>query len=58
MPSKVARGFVENTRAYFAEKNAIKRDLIAAQKLNALREFQGPRDKKLRLIDVKEMFEQ
>ena len=34
------------------------RDEIAARQLQALREYQGPRDKKLRVHDVKEMFEQ
>jgi hypothetical protein len=43
-------------RAYFAEQNAIKRDEIAARQLHALREHQGPREKKLRLADLIEMF--
>ena len=34
----------------------IKRDGIAVRQLRALREHQGPRDKKPRLSDVKEMF--
>jgi hypothetical protein len=52
LPPAVARRFVEDMRAYFAEKNAIKRDEIAARQLHALRQHQGPRDKKLRLSDV------
>jgi hypothetical protein len=44
--------------AYFAAgHDTIKKDGIAAQQLHALREYLGPRDKKLRLTDVKEMFE-
>jgi hypothetical protein len=43
-------------RAYFAEENPIKRDGIAVRQLRPLREHQGPREKKLRLSDVKEMF--
>jgi hypothetical protein len=45
-------------RAYFAEENPIKRDGIAVRQLRALRDHQGPREKKLRLSDVKEMFAQ
>jgi hypothetical protein len=39
--------------AFFAEKNAIKADAIAAQHLHALRQHYAG---KLRLTDVKEMF--
>jgi hypothetical protein len=45
-------------RAFFAEENQIKRDEVAAPQLHALKEHQGPREKKLRLSDVKTMFEQ
>jgi hypothetical protein len=42
-------------RAYFAEKNAVKRDEIAARQLHAPRQqYTG----KLWLSDVREMFEQ
>jgi hypothetical protein len=58
LPPAVARAFVEDMRASFAEENHIKRDGIAVRQLRALREHQGPREKKLRLSDVKEMFEQ
>ena len=58
LPMEVAKAFVKDMRAYFAEPNAIKRDEIAARQLHALREYQGPREKKLRVHDVKEMFEQ
>ena len=58
LPPAVARAFVDDMRAYFAEENPIKRDGIAVRQLRALREHQGPREKKLRLSDVKEMFEQ
>ncbi len=54
-PAAVARRFVDDLRAYFAEPNAIKRDEIAARQLHALKQhYRG----KLRLFDVKEMFEQ
>jgi hypothetical protein len=43
-------------KAFFAEENPIQRDGIAVRQLRSLREHHGPRDKKLRLCDVKEMF--
>jgi hypothetical protein len=58
LPPDVARAFVDDMRAYFAEENPIKRDGIAVRQLRALREHQGPREKKLRLSDVKELFSQ
>jgi hypothetical protein len=56
LPPDVAHAFVDDMRAYFAEENPIKRDGIAVRQLRALREHQGPREKKLRLSDVKAMF--
>lgn len=56
LPPDVARAFVDDMRAYFAEENPIKRDGIAVRQLRALREHQGPREKPLRLTDVKVMF--
>jgi hypothetical protein len=58
LPLNVAMAFVKDMRAYHAEPNAIKRDEIASRQLHALRGYQGPREKKLRVHDVKEMFEQ
>jgi hypothetical protein len=43
-------------KAFFAEEDRYKQDEIAVRQLRALRDHQGPRDKKLRLRDVKEMF--
>jgi hypothetical protein len=57
LPLNVAMAFVKDMRAFHAEPNAIKRDEIAARQLHALRGFRRPRDKKLRVHDVKEMFE-
>ena len=57
LPAQVAKAFAKDMRAFHAEANAIKRDEIASRQLHALREFQGPRDKKLRIHDIKEMFE-
>jgi hypothetical protein len=58
LPPPVARAFVKDMRAFFAEENAIKRDEIAARQLSALRPYNPPRAKKLRLSDVHEMFRQ
>ena len=53
LPPAVARAFVKDMRAFLAEKNAIKRDVIAARQLHALKQhYTG----KLRLSDVHEMF--
>ena len=58
LPMQVAKQFVKDMRAFHAEPNAIKRDEIAARQLHALRAYQGLCEKKLRVHDVKEMFEQ
>jgi len=55
LPIAVARRFVEDLRAFHAEKNAIEQDEIAARQLHALMQHYTGR---LRLADVKEMFEQ
>ena len=52
LPPAVARTFVKDMKAFFKEKNAIKRDEIALRQLHALWHFQGPREKKLSLLDV------
>jgi hypothetical protein len=56
LPPKVARAFIDDMRAYFAEENRNKQDEIALPQLHALKEHQGPREKPLRLSDVKQMF--
>jgi hypothetical protein len=58
LPPDVARAFVKDMKAFFAEENGYKQDEIALRQLHALKEFQGPREKALRLSDVKEMFAQ
>jgi hypothetical protein len=58
MPPKVARGLVNAMNDYFAEANPTKRDAIASPQLSVLGQHQGPREKRLRLDDAKEMFEQ
>jgi hypothetical protein len=49
LPPDVAKAFVRDMRAYFKAKDQKKRDEIAARQRSALSEFQGPRDKKLRV---------
>ena len=56
LPPAVARRFVEDMRAYFAETNLIKRDEIAARRLHALRQLQGQHNEKPRLTVVARMF--
>jgi hypothetical protein len=56
LPPNIAKAFVKDMRAYFAEKNRYKQDEIALRQLHALKEHQGPREKKLGLSDVKAMF--
>jgi hypothetical protein len=58
LPPAVARAFIKDMRAFFAEDDAIKRDEIAARQLRALRPYNAPRAKKLRLSDVHEMFQE
>jgi hypothetical protein len=56
LPAAVAHAFVEDALAYFDEKDHIKRDTIAVKQLHALKQLQGPREKPVRLSDVKAMF--
>ena len=50
------KAFVKDIAAYFREDNTMKRDEIALRQLHALKQHQGPREKPLRLSDVKMMF--
>lgn len=56
LPPEVARGFIAAMSDYFTEEDPHKRDAIAHQ-LDVLRQYQGTREKKLRLSDVQGMFE-
>ena len=58
LPAAVARSFVADMKAYFAEANRYKQDEIAARQLSALNEYRGRQDRPLWLSDVKEMFRQ
>jgi hypothetical protein len=56
LPPAVARRFMEDLRAFFAEESQIKRDEIAGRQMAALRKYQEPREKPVRIPDIKEMF--
>jgi hypothetical protein len=58
IPPGVARRFVEDMCAYFAETNPIKRDEIAGRQMSVLRQYQGPRERPVRIADIKDMFRQ
>jgi hypothetical protein len=56
LPPAVAKEFVRDMRAYFAEKDGYKRDAIAVRQLHALKQHQGPREKALGLSDISRCF--
>jgi hypothetical protein len=57
-PPAVARAFVDAMNDYFAETDKDKRGAIAAHQPSVLGQYQSPREKALRLSDVRLMFEQ
>jgi hypothetical protein len=56
LPPEIAQAFVRDMKAVFKAKTQLKQDEIAARQCWALQAFQGPREKKPRLTDVKRMF--
>lgn len=58
LPAEVTRDFVNAMNDYFAEDDQHIREAIAAEQLDVLKHYRGPRDEPLRLSDVKSMFEQ
>jgi hypothetical protein len=54
---EVAKAFVKHMRAYYAEPNTIERDRIAGGAAFLLEPYLPPRQRRLRLFDVKEMFQ-
>lgn len=56
LPPAVAKSFVKDMKAYFAEEDGHKRDRIAVGQLHALKQHQQPGEKPLRLSDIKQMF--
>ena len=57
IPPAVARQFMADLQAHYAEDDAIKRDEIAGRQLRALRQYQRSREERFRLADVKRLFE-
>lgn len=57
IPPDVARVFMGWMHAYHAEKNQIRRDAIAAEVAARLQDYLPPRAKKLRLTDIRELFQ-
>jgi hypothetical protein len=47
---------MKDLRAFFAEESPNKRDEIAGRQMSVLRQYQGPREKPVRIPDIKEMF--
>jgi len=58
LPMQVVKAFAKDMRAYHAERDTMRRAVIAQRQLTALQKFQGPEDRKLRLGDVMELFEE
>jgi hypothetical protein len=58
LPPEVAKAFVKHMRAYYAEPSAIERDRIAGDAAFLLEPYLPPHQRKLRLFDVKEMFQE
>jgi hypothetical protein len=56
LPPAAARSFVRDMRAFHETNDSIKRDEIAARQAWLLSEHLGPSEKKLRAIDVRQMF--
>ena len=56
LPPEVARRFFKDLHAFHAQRDPIKAGAIAARQLETLRQYQGSREKKLRLSNVKAMF--
>lgn len=56
IPPEVAKAFMDDLMAFHAEKNGIRRDEIAARQRHILLQYM-PKGTKLRVMDVKEMFD-
>jgi hypothetical protein len=58
LPPDVAKAFIRDMRAFFAETSPLKRDEIASRQIHVLRQFQGKHERSLGLHQVKQMFEE
>lgn len=57
LPRNAAKTFMADLRAYHAETDGFKRDEIAARQCFLLREYVPQHGKKLRMRDIKDLFE-
>lgn len=57
IPTGAGLNFVADMDAFFAADTELKRDEIAARQLHQLSAHMRPGDKKLRLSDVRKLFE-
>ena len=56
IPSAAAKAFVKDMRAFHAAKTGLEKDEVAVRQLHALREFQRPGDKQIKITDVHRLF--
>jgi hypothetical protein len=57
LPPEVALAFMEDLKAYVAASTGLAKDEIAARQLRTLREYLRPSDGRLRLTEVRALFE-
>ena len=57
-PSEVAKAFLRDMHAFHAEKDAIKRDEIAARRIHVLRKYQRSPELPIKPHQVKQIFEE
>jgi hypothetical protein len=58
IPPEFAETFVSDMRAFHAEKNPLKREVIARRQIHVLRQFQGKSERPIKLHEVKQIFEE
>jgi hypothetical protein len=56
IPPAAAKAFMRDLTAFFKETDPHKRDLIAGDQMRALWEHQRPGDRRVNILDVKELF--
>jgi len=56
IPPAAAKAFMRALKAFFKEKDLHKRDRIAGDQMRALWEHQRAGDKRVNILDVKELF--
>jgi hypothetical protein len=56
IPPNAAKAFMRDLKAFFKEPDPHKRDEIAARQMHSLWEHQRPGDRRVNILDVKELF--